>query len=1082
MASSPHSNDQWKISNRANTTQQLSLSRAQSPFSRIDRYKPKSPIIKESSAQNSPTHDNNELFYTPDSTQQHEIKPATTQQKPSRAAISNQDYIPWTWWSGYAFFLTCCIPNWALSTLGGKKTKLIQQAWREKIALCSVIILLCICLGFLTFGMRFALCPHERETNTYSFYNQSTGQTELTWRTDINVYGKLYPFDIVNTFLATRYNITLSKDFEGANLSPLFDADPDRVCSSYVAPTTEHCTVMNPYTSEPTAALNHTCIPIHELISWFNADSFVEFSWDDLKLQLQQPVLANQPYLMVLSDTVIDIHPYLIANQSIFGDNVDMLLRQTAGQDATYIFSSWDNAKAAWPCISRIYAAGVISSDTMGCIAYEIVTDFFLAMVVMLMLTRYAMALVFHWWVSRRLTLPGGRSRGILAWRSIAGGNQFPKKHRPSNSSSQDTLVETAASNDPSYVPKSSRLDIFENDPRHTILFVTCYSEGRDSIKSTLDSLAATTYSNDHKLLFIVADGIITGSGNSRPTSEICRDLLTLVDCGQDEEEPAFEYEAIADGARRVNRARVYTGYYKSIPAILVVKCGTELEAHPNNHKPGNRGKRDSQMIMMTFFQKVIFYDVFSPLDYEIFWKMKKLMKGGLSPDKFELVLMVDADTRVDPDSITHMVAAMNNDITLMGLCGETKVANKSASWVTAIQVFEYFISHHYAKAFESIFGGVTCLPGCFSMYRIKAPKHGGWIPILANPDIIQEFNVTTVNTLHAKNLLLLGEDRFLSTLMLRVFPRRQMIFVPQAKCRTIVPDSFGVLLSQRRRWINSTVHNLMELALVSDLCGIACLSMQFVVVIDLISSIVLPAAILLLLAFFVNLGFTDSPQYQPLFILLATLGLPALLILFTAKKVSYIGWMAIYILALPIWNFVLPIYSFWHFDDFTWGETRKVNEGDATRQMHTRDEKSTASAVNFTVEKKLWHLWEQERLGSPENRPQKIKRSVPPASPKAGNRATTVSPHVIAPSPIYPSMYQQPMYYNVEPRSQHHHQQQLYRNNNMYLMPPHPRPQSITMYHQNHHPMNMYQQPQQLSQNHNLQYNLNRRFSNSFY
>ncbi|KAG1086762.1 hypothetical protein G6F42_020863 [Rhizopus arrhizus] len=131
-ANSPHSNDQWKISNRANTTQQLSLSRAQSPFSRIDRYKPKSPIIKESSAQNSPTHDNNELFYTPDSTQQHEIKPATTQQKPSRAAISNQDYIPWTWWSGYAFFLTCCIPNWALSTLGGKKTKLIQQAWREK--------------------------------------------------------------------------------------------------------------------------------------------------------------------------------------------------------------------------------------------------------------------------------------------------------------------------------------------------------------------------------------------------------------------------------------------------------------------------------------------------------------------------------------------------------------------------------------------------------------------------------------------------------------------------------------------------------------------------------------------------------------------------------------------------------------------------------------------------------------------------------------------------------------------------------------------------------------------------------------
>jgi chitin synthase len=340
----------------------------------------------------------------------------------------------------------------------------------------------------------------------------------------------------------------------------------------------------------------------------------------------------------------------------------------------------------------------------------------------------------------------------------------------------------------------------------------------------------------------------------------------------------------------------------------------------------------------------------------------------------------------------------MNNDITLMGLCGETKVANKSESWVTAIQVFEYFISHHYAKAFESMFGGVTCLPGCFSMYRIKAPKNGGWIPILASPDIIQEFNATIVNTLHAKNLLLLGEDRFLSTLMLRVFPRRQMIFVPQAKCRTIVPSSFKVLLSQRRRWINSTIHNLMELALVSDLCGIACLSMQFVVVIDLFSSIVLPAALILLIYFFVNFGLTDSPQYQPLFILLATLGLPALLILLTAKKVSYIGWMTskffnsyysvfeitpvssflVYLLALPVWNFILPIYSFWHFDDFSWGETRKVNGGDLNCNKSRLIEEEAnkrflLDAEAYDVQRKLWHIWEKERRVAPKQ--ERLKR-----------------------------------------------------------------------------------------------------------
>lgn len=145
MAYSPHGNDQWKISHKANTTTQpsLSIGRSQSPFSRIDRYKPKSPIIKQHSPQH---HDNDgEQFYTPDSTHHEDIKPAIVQQHtkvvPEAAAIiSQEDHIPWTWWSGYAFLLTCCVPNWALSALGGKKTKLIQQAWREKVELSLIVV------------------------------------------------------------------------------------------------------------------------------------------------------------------------------------------------------------------------------------------------------------------------------------------------------------------------------------------------------------------------------------------------------------------------------------------------------------------------------------------------------------------------------------------------------------------------------------------------------------------------------------------------------------------------------------------------------------------------------------------------------------------------------------------------------------------------------------------------------------------------------------------------------------------------------------------------------------------------------
>ena len=273
--------------------------------------------------------------------------------------------------------------------------------------------------------------------------------------------------------------------------------------------------------------------------------------------------------------------------------------------------------------------------------------------------------------------------------------------------------------------------------------------------------------------------------------------------------------------------------------------------------------------------------------------------------------------------------------------------------------MFEYFVSQHLNKAFESIFGNVTCLPGCFCMYRIKAPKGDGyWVPVLTNPDIINTYSEKFVDTLHKKNLLLLGEDRFLTTLMLRTFPRRKLIFVPRAYCKTTVPSEFTVLLSQRRRWINSTIHNLLELVMVRELCGVFCFSMQFVIILELIGTVTLPAAIIftMLLVIYSIVG---TPEIIPLMLLAAILGLPAILILFTTRRIVYIYWMIIYLLALPIWNFVLPVYAFWHFDDFSWGATRVVH-GEGKDKGHGLS--GGAHLQSGVIPLKKWADWERER------------------------------------------------------------------------------------------------------------------------
>lgn len=191
----------------------------------------------------------------------------------------------------------------------------------------------------------------------------------------------------------------------------------------------------------------------------------------------------------------------------------------------------------------------------------------------------------------------------------------------------------------------------------------------------------------------------------------------------------------------------------------------------------------------------------------------------------------------VTPASLNRLVASCADDSSVIGICGETKLENEEGSWWTMIQVYEYYISHHLSKAFESLFGSVTCLPGCFSLYRVRTADKGR--PIIISNRIIDEYAEPNVDTLHKKNLFSLGEDRFLTTLLMKHFPTFKTKFCPDAVAHTMAPESWRVLFSQRRRWINSTVHNLCELVLLPELFGFCCFSMRFFVFIDLLGTLV---------------------------------------------------------------------------------------------------------------------------------------------------------------------------------------------------------------------------------------------------
>ncbi|PWN47454.1 putative chitin synthase 7 [Violaceomyces palustris] len=875
-------------------------------------------------------------------------------------------------WKTCSLIVTFWAPAALLSACGGLKDKASRQAWREKVTLVFIALCLGAFIGFITMGLNATLCPSIDSASASSFTRIGTGGASL------GVDG--WMFDISAAKLPTEEEVgedlyKLSASQSGYDVTPLFrrtEATDYPSCQGKKGAyaTTNTCAVSGAGLAEcPLGSLSQSTLASHNMR---NTSRRVGYGWEDV-------ASGDFKNFIVLDGNVLNLTPYLNDNPDpIPGDVVDSAIRKQlastfeGGKDATRMFYSNPHTKEAISCLIEKFPAGGIDKITPGCFVSNLVLYSSLVVILGIVFLRFFMAVWFSWFMSWRMTSPPPQPKrrelahnvmpeGAMVTVNSSGAAPWANKQRPPPSRPLRQRHASVQSSAPS-IPESMSAEFIGSEP-YVVCLVTAYSEGEDGISTTLTSLAETEYSDSRKLLFVVADGMVTGSGESMSTPDICVGLLDA--------DPRFgtpipmSFISVAQGAKSHNMAMVYAGHYtrakgRRTPMIVVVKCGTPEEA--SDKKPGNRGKRDSQMILMNFFQRVTYNDQMSPLDFDLFRKVHTLM--GVTPDFFELCLMVDADTMVYPKSMKTLANCMMHDHMIMGACGETRIANKTQSWVTAIQVYEYFISHHQAKAFESVFGGVTCLPGCFSMYRIKArkPNDDDWVPVIVKPEVTREYSQSTVTTLHQKNLLLLGEDRFLTTLLLRTFPNRKMVFCPQARCRTEVPHTFKMLLSQRRRWINSTIHNLMELVLVRDLCGTFCFSMQFVVFMDLLGTAVLPVAIALTYTLVVTYCLNPPNTFTeaiPLMLLIAVIGMPAILILLATRKVVYVLWMLIYLVALPVWNFVLPVYAFWHFDDFSWGETRKV-EGEGKDLGHIEAEGVFAAA---NVPLRRWEDWERSRL-----------------------------------------------------------------------------------------------------------------------
>lgn len=325
-----------------------------------------------------------------------------------------------------------------------------------------------------------------------------------------------------------------------------------------------------------------------------NTSHEVGFDWDQV---------ASLSQYMVIDGNVLNMQSYMLANpKQISNDSVDATIRfvltsmsSTGGKDGTRLFYNNPNLISSVQCLRDRYYAGHIDKITPGCFVSHLFLYFSLTVILAVVLIRFAMAFYFRWFVAHRLiqppknlrrkvispsVLPEGanidinNTTGSAPWSKATAPtpnrlrqNGFLAPNEKGGAGGGANGVGVAGKNavgvDGMISMASIGAELF------CVCLVTCYSEGEEGIRNTLDSIAATNYSDARKLMFIVCDGMITGDGEKLSTPDICVGMIE-----RDErfgEPQAMTYEAVGEGSKGSNQAMIYAGHYGSSFSFLTL-------------------------------------------------------------------------------------------------------------------------------------------------------------------------------------------------------------------------------------------------------------------------------------------------------------------------------------------------------------------------------------------------------------------------------------------------------------------------------------------------------------------------------
>jgi poly-beta-1,6 N-acetyl-D-glucosamine synthase len=147
----------------------------------------------------------------------------------------------------------------------------------------------------------------------------------------------------------------------------------------------------------------------------------------------------------------------------------------------------------------------------------------------------------------------------------------------------------------------------------------------------------------------------------------------------------------------------------------------------------------------------------------------------GLAYATGKIIVVIDADTIIGPDSLIHLVKGFAFDKDVAAVAGNIKVRNKM-NWLTWCQALEYVTGIQIARRALDVFGAINVIPGALGAFKKEILEEIG---SYHKDTLVEDFDLT-LKILKSK-LVIAGSTK--------------------ATAFTEAPETLSSFVRQRRRW-----------------------------------------------------------------------------------------------------------------------------------------------------------------------------------------------------------------------------------------------------------------------------------------